>query len=392
MHPNALYELSVLDDHILNKLNPGNTTDDLTDEKLEQYVSLIKIEARTCRWKIVSKARSLLDKRYVTIFIQNHQEQLCFLINQLHFYRENLPGQSSPSYLNCLKIIEQVLTDILKTLQEQFSKYFNFSANVTVISQLESIVFFKGRMEQIQEKEINIDSTLLNIALNPVKEFIEKGKKTGYSYQKIDYFDTLLHEIESIDNACDNTSISLTNALISINFNGSWFLKYLINKISEELKKEDSLSKNLQVLSSYLKFYNQVNVRPDFALEPNNVSIKALIISWIYEEIDYLEKEIRIKEFIKQLGECSEAGIKIQTGLSVAQLGFFLKLLVDCDVIKNPKQTDVIRFFSQNISTKQTETVSLSSLSSKYYNHEENNKIVVKEYLIRMINEVNKRD
>lgn len=139
MHPNALYELSVLDDLILNKLYPGSSDTCLNPEKLEQYVALIQIEARESRRRIISKAHSLLDKEHGCNFIQNHQAQLSFLIDQLFSYREVNPGKGFSEYSNCLHGIERVLTEIVKTLQDQFSNHFNFNAKVTVISQLDTI-------------------------------------------------------------------------------------------------------------------------------------------------------------------------------------------------------------------------------------------------------------
>lgn len=140
-----------------------------------------------------------------------------------------------------------------------------------------------------------------------------------------------------------------------------------------------------------MKEFNQLYVLPEFALKLRQFSIKEQISSWLLEEIEYLEKESRMKTFFKQSEGIGEPGIKIQTDFSVAQLAYFLKLLVDSGIIKNSNQKDVIRFFSHNISTKQTETISQTSLNTKYYNYEETNKTVVKDNLIRINNEVNRK-
>jgi hypothetical protein len=391
IRPNALYELHVLDDFILNKLNPGSSVTDLNQEKMEQYVALVRIEARECHRRIFCNAHSLLDKEQACNFIRNHQAQLCFLIDQLFHYRELNPEKIFHEYTNCLQIIERILTEIVKSVQDQFTNHFNFNANVTVISQLDYISNFKERLDEIQKSNLNLDAELLSIALQPIFDFIKAAKNTGITYQRINYFDILLKKIESLEIAEEDTEKLLISALISINFNSFEFYYYFTDNVQNELDEIESENTKHQILSKYLKEINQIYAVSELALRPNLLSIKEQLISWLGEEIEFLEKESRMLALLQQSKTQGEPEFKIHTELSVAQLGYFLKLLVDTGIIKNSNQKDVIRFFSRNIRSKQTGMISQTSLNSKYYNHEESNVIVVKDFLIKMLNEINKK-
>lgn len=78
--------------------------------------------------------------------------------------------------------------------------------------------------------------------------------------------------------------------------------------------------------------------------------------------------------------------IKLQSGLSVAQLSYFFNLLLQTDMIQHKNQRDVFRFISENFKTKMSNNISLDSISSKYYNVELNTKNAVREKIIELLN------
>ncbi len=389
MQLNTLYEFSTLDFYILKKINPQNIDAELNSDSFEQITQLIRIEVWESSQNIISKAHSLLYNEHIRSFICNHQAQLCYLIDQLFSYKKIYTGKYFSVYADGLLIIEEILFELLEILQNRFCNYFDFNANVPIISQLDQISVLKNKIKQIEVNNISVDPLLKEIILRPIKTFINSGIHQGITFKKTEYFILLLKQLELIKGK--NDDISLTLNLVSINYNDSWFVKYLLKKIISGVNDESQPHKKLQVLMIYLKHFKKVEVQFDIAFSPKNIDVKTQILKWISEEIECIEKEISLIEKEKQNKQI-DVGVKIQTGMSVAQLGYFLKLLVDCEVIKNTNQSDIIRFFSRYIITKQKDVVSPISLNAKFYKHEENNKYVVKEYLKKMINEANKKD
>ena len=78
------------------------------------------------------------------------------------------------------------------------------------------------------------------------------------------------------------------------------------------------------------------------------------------------------------------------TSLSVPQLGFFIKLLVDTGVVNNKNQTELLKTITKTIRTHRNETISLDSLRNKYYNVDKSTTETVKDKLFNMINQTKK--
>ncbi|MGC8823154.1 MAG: hypothetical protein ACP5PZ_00980 [Bacteroidales bacterium] len=77
--------------------------------------------------------------------------------------------------------------------------------------------------------------------------------------------------------------------------------------------------------------------------------------------------------------------------MSVAQLGFLLKIAFEVGIVKNPNQRDVIGFMANHTKTKQADTISPESLRTRFYNIEDSTRQAVKEYVIKMLNYINKK-
>ena len=149
----------------------------------------------------------------------------------------------------------------------------------------------------------------------------------------------------------------------------------------------------VEILSRYLKKYNQVNEYPDVILYPLQKSIKDQISTWILEEIEHLERyQKSTLNNAQRVTNPQSTDFKLQTDLSVAQLGYFIRVLFETGVIKNKNQREVIRFFAHQFKTKQTDVISWESLRTRFYNVEEGTKDSIREVAINMLNQINKKD
>ena len=81
-----------------------------------------------------------------------------------------------------------------------------------------------------------------------------------------------------------------------------------------------------------------------------------------------------------------ENKVKILSGLSVAQMSYFINILMQAGIIKHTNQRDVLRMISENFKTNVTDSISLDSLSTKYYNVESSTKAAIKDKVIELLN------
>jgi len=81
---------------------------------------------------------------------------------------------------------------------------------------------------------------------------------------------------------------------------------------------------------------------------------------------------------------------KIKTKLTVSQLSYLFRVLIDLEVFKQRTKSDVLKFISDNFQTSNAEEISLNSLRSKYYTVDDSTRDAVKDVLIRMLKKIEK--
>lgn len=118
----------------------------------------------------------------------------------------------------------------------------------------------------------------------------------------------------------------------------------------------------------------------------NLSSIKEQTVDWILEEIAYLSKKksLSLSPFSQPAPQASP--IKIQTSLSVAQLSYFIRLLMKSQIIIHKNHSEVFRFIADHFVTPSTNQISADSVKSKFYNVEQGTMRNVRSYIIDLMN------
>ena len=80
--------------------------------------------------------------------------------------------------------------------------------------------------------------------------------------------------------------------------------------------------------------------------------------------------------------------IKIESGLSVAQIAVFYKLQMDTGVITHKAARDVVHHISENYRTSKTHTISSESIRTKFYTYDDAAIEAVKDKIIAMLNRI----
>lgn len=79
--------------------------------------------------------------------------------------------------------------------------------------------------------------------------------------------------------------------------------------------------------------------------------------------------------------EGPEKDFKVNFDLSVSQLAYLFKALIETGVIRNKNTSQLIRFLVKFVKTKKSESVSYDSFRMKFYNPESGTKDAVKKVL-----------
>ena len=391
-HHLLLSELEQLDTLVLSSLNPESYDHQFEQKDLLQCQNTAIGLRGKIKVKLCCATFLIVQEKDIRTYVQTHQAKLCYLMDYVSELYSNHLCQEEEIYKQTLDIINGVLSELLLFLSIHFTDYFNFDEKATDSVKQEKIVAFKNRISLIEAILYAQNSELLILSLSPVQEFIEGKNNTQITFRILRYFEMLLSKIESIAKSGKPLNDSLKFALICINFNTYRFLRYLTQEIESNLKDEYNESLRISKLSWYLKSYNQINETPGYVLKLQQPSIRVQISNWLLEEIGYLEKVLQLSKLIGGSSlNLIPIDFKLQTDLSVAQLGYLIRIFLETGVFKNHNHRDVLKFFSSHTSTRQVDSISAKSLSAKFYNAEGGTRESIKEIVINMLNEINKR-
>jgi len=221
-------------------------------------------------------------------------------------------------------------------------------------------------------KENLVDEKLISILYSCYSFLDKEEKKITITYRHIIYLKDLLAELTSIslDVKQGDLNVLIPNLLIYLNFNNPAFIIYMIDKFYGKMNAENSLQEKVLKLRFYKKEITQINSRTSQPFHQYLLPPKEQLLNWIEEEIDFLQNESNIMKQAMIADEKLDSEYKINTSLSVPQLAYFIRLLVEGKTITNINQTQLLKFFSSHFTSLKRENMSYGHLRSQYYKTE----------------------
>jgi hypothetical protein len=385
------FEFEILDKLILEQMNPENAEFCLNHENVSSWLMISLSQRTRIQKSIVCNVFTFLNEKHARIFIQNNQAHLNFLMNVLFEY-SRLKITNDSEYKKLLVNLGEHLESILWFLKSRYQEYFDFTANATVAHKQLITISLHSKLDRLLNSLPQQKSILLRIALQPIWDFLSDNLNSKVSYQRLTYFELMLEEINNLHKNIKELDNSLKIPLISLNFNSYQYSEYLTSEIKTELETKNTYQSKVDLLSKNLKKYNQVPIYPDVAFDPKLKHIREQVAGWIIEELDHID---RSKISIYNQGQTNKMSVppdfKLETDLSVAQLGYFIRLLFEAGILTNQNQRDVIKFFASQVKSKKTDNISPESLRTRFYNIEDGTRDAIKGIAIHVLNLINKR-
>jgi hypothetical protein len=392
------YELGKLESILveLQVVGQSNTALSELSEILKQETERIKLA-----WR--DEVFSSSNENTVELYIQRHQVAIIDLKDQIlkilnpDEAEELLKQVEITDKVSALKTLYQSLHSLLAFIEKYFTKYFDLSAKVPDSYRKITIRNFSERLPLLKEKlkEKELSASMIWAITNCFEEFIE-SKEVRVSYRRIIYLKELCRELNRLcELEINGTELErqIYSSMIYINFNSLKLLNHCTKAIKESFQSKETLNEQLEVLAHYLKRINQVHEKPGFSYKPSHKSIKSQLTDWVTQEIIFLERRHQLSFGFKTEKQEANTGtekFKIETSLSVAQTGYFLRILVNAGIIENGNTIELVQFIAKHISSKRAEEVSPGSLRKKFYEIDPATKVAVKKAIIKMLDQTDK--
>lgn len=344
------------------------------------YCGVLKQEKDKLIEKIKTKIHQTNTKEEIEQYIHKHQQSLIALcvkvLNQSNFEKKYSGCMIRETYTDqdILNLIFHYLEKILRFIESNYLKYIDKNVTVPYKSKLIEEYELDRKSDFVKSLilEADLNSEFRSIILSPLFRLNQFSFKDRISYQELIYYNTYITELyNQLKPDPEITELRMIRILFHVNYNSVALLEYLQKLINSTLLELGENSLRLDYLYKVLKETNQKNICSHLAFNPSELNLKVLLSAWIEEEIQYLNKLQIIQKKEDNLFANRTENSKILTELTVSELALFFRLMHDTDIISHENQSEIIQFLADNFSTKRAESISTSSLRTKYYSPDE---------------------
>lgn len=214
--------------------------------------------------------------------------------------------------------------------------------------------------------EKKLDPVLLHDVLSHADALTQYAGSVPLSYRTLRYIrafnEALLKGMLRAQKTGEADTI-IQNVAIYFNCNTYRIQQYFIRTITGHDNITPGIP-SVDRLQYWQKHLRQAIVRPATAFNPAMPALRDQLLLWIEEELLYqLQSEARDTPQIAQ----ADTAPKLQTSLSVDQLGALIRMLVDNGIITTKNKKQVIAFFARHFAAIQQPNISAENLRVCYY-------------------------
>lgn len=256
----------------------------------------------------------------------------------------------------------------------------------------ELVVLLVGQYSQYIDRELNIPKVLM------ADHIIESREKVASLIKKFALFPVHEKLISYLSGYLESLSdLSKPVTLRSIDYAGYFITEFskltLESASAEKLLLQKLLEVDFNHLGIFLLFQQIAGgtdalrellmfpVQLKYRFDPDWPSLKAMLTGWLAETECHASHDHA--PIITKT--------KFPLEISVAQLGFFIKLMVEEDMLPQINLSEVFRFVAGHFSTKRQPVISAGSLSKEYYGASQQTAARVMGMLQNMITRINRQ-
>ena len=384
------YALERIDDLVLHTLEPSKLSNGtLTFQAIQEIQAFTAAEHDHIidHWK--RDFFSLKDEKELEFYVHRYQSSIIHLADKLiHFIDEVNDPVIEKLYRDQLNNLESLLAFI----ENYFYKYFDLNAKIPESYRMLSHKEFQVSLAQLkmQARKFLHYPTLMEIIQASYDIYSLENKQKPITFRQLIYHKKLLNELEKIPVNKKNKlqEEELIQLLQYFNFNHNRFLYILTARIAIVVNELLSPEAKLDNLHVHLKYYNQLQTKPQYSLHPHCPDLKESCLNWLQEEIYFIEKKMQPNFILPQVPQ--KEITPIETSLSVPQLALFIRLVIEEGIIKNQSYRNLSQITAQHFKTKNALNISSESLRLKAYAPDNSTKQIVKDILLNMLNKLSK--
>lgn len=381
-------ELNKLENYISEIINKHKSLVDLTGQQqmTEQVKSVLEI-CNELKSKWTHELFSSVKEQVITRYVQYHQAGITQLSNQITgMIPVNDPRKSnSTGPEHFFGQILSELEELLSFLRHQLYHHFDLDYKTTSYSfrqQCAQIDDFRQKLASYSENEIEIP--LVEVIGISVREMTDDALQRGISYRQTGHTLNMLRMTHQLIHGVQGTTTGiLAHSLYRQNLNTKWFLNWYRDHIQRQVNNIQSNQDQTNFLRQQINALEGVFVDPEKAFEPELPSTDLVLLPWLYEISGDYDKTLRTLNK-------TDIPVRLALNLSVPQFALFIRVFSKVGCFADTNISKINRFFTQHFTTKKQSNVSRKSFGKAFYGLDQTTAAVVRDYLQKMINYINK--
>jgi hypothetical protein len=377
-------EINELEKSVGAILEDGSTTNyPGYQQQMAEQVAFVKNLCSDLKKKwtheLLSSAKEQVIKRYV----QYHQAGIIQLSDKVsrHVPALNVPEQQAIQS-DAFTRVNAEMEGILEFLRHQFYPYFDIGHKATIYycSLLNlKIANFAPALRIYNNSAV--EGALVEAVLNSVEETVAEGFVSGISYRQAGqalHLVRMTHQL--LLPGTNTTTDSLFRALYQQNFNSLYFYNWYHEHLLRQLHAINDQKSRQHFTDRQIKTLSGIFVNPEKALQPGLPSTDTFIISLLQEQTGSKVKQMNGKP----------SAIRLPLNLSVPQFALFIRIFYKTGCFPIDNVAMITRFFTEHFTTKKQLHLSHESFRRAFYSLDQSTAAIVREYLQRMLNYLNK--
>jgi len=294
----------------------------------------------------------------------------------------NIPNNAivRKAYMRMMNIIESLLE-----LCGKINKNIYYDLPLTKFDCIIKRTKLRGKISHIRQKLRTSSCNPQLIALI-VRKLHEIVNADALEVGKFRYANMLVKKINLLSEVRDEDIVAL---LIKNNFNSPEFFDFCIEEYNKIIAN-DCLYTQIELIVSIEESLNNTKTICRWRLNKDDNSIRDQLIHYFTMRKHYLEKRLDLRRAQIADEKLQEDSARIETALTVAEMGFLIKLFLEHNIIPTKNIKKIYVFFAQNFSSKGAKFISPDSMQKKASNVEFATAKKIKGVLLTMVAWINK--
>jgi hypothetical protein len=358
------------------------------------FKTCIDTEVERIKFSFVNSTAILEKKRALEVFVQYHEHGIIRLAGCLTKYvtpnKIYRPSRTDTAIL-CRHLYEG-LQDLLSFIARHYSKYFDPHAWIPESYHAIMVTEFTRTIVDLKKGLLGkgFSRELVGHVLSPYERFVKNKTST---YYRVIYLKQLEAELftmieQPLHGKPDDVPLMWT--LFDMNFNDVSYYNYITQRVREFHERTDDIPERISTLTLAVKLMQQRVTKPGYAFEPTVLPLRDQLIHWSQLELNFYLGKLSAADVTRESNE--EPGSRVKVDLSVAQLAYFIRLLIDDGILPQDNITTMIRKIAGTFETKRSETISAKSLENRYYDVELGTRQSIRIILTSMIHRIDEAD